>query len=59
MLNFVEFLQNKNDVIVVLIGLIFIAIGYCAGHLAGYRVGHAIGFRRGRSSARHASSVSK
>jgi len=52
-------LENQNALIVVIIGLILLATGYCAGHLAGYRVGHAIGFRRGRSSARHASSVSK
>ncbi len=52
-------LENQNDLIVVIIGLILLGMGYCAGHLAGYRVGHAIGFRRGRSSARHASSVSK
>ena len=52
-------LENQNDLIVVIIGLILLAMGYCAGHLAGYRIGHMTGFRRGRSSARHASSVNK
>lgn len=52
-------LENQNDLIVVIIGLILLSMGYVAGHLAGYRIGHMTGFRRGRSSARHASVVTK
>jgi len=52
-------LENQNDLIVIIMGLILLAMGYVAGHLAGYRIGHMTGFRRGRSSARHASQISK